>query len=173
MIDPSAGNLTPENEAFFQDEFVPAVEGIAERFVRTATAASVDQGWRADHAEAAAALGVAPFLERLLNGSDPQDAVEAGIALGRKQALGAMFSTELAEGRSRHEAFRAILELQRENAGSRGEEPVEFPEDWMTAALAEVDAAAANGQPSEDQVAAGLSALAACAVAVLDAGDEA
>ncbi len=174
MIDPSpAADFTPENEAFFQNEFLPAVESITKRFVRTATAASLDQGWRPDHAEAAAALGVAPFLERLLNGIDPQDAIDEGIALGRKQALGEMFRTELAEGHSRHMAFRTILDLQKESAGRLGEEPVEFPEEWMAAALAEVDAASANGQPPEDQVAAGLVALGACAVATLEAGGEA
>ncbi len=170
MVDSSSpSGLSAENEAFLKNELLPTVEALTKRFVDKASAVALSQGWRPEHAEAAAGLGVAPFLERLFKGEDPQEAVDQGIALGKKQALGEMFKTELEEGHDRHAAFRAVLSLQEDNARRLGEAPADVPEEWIAAALVEVDAAATDNQPLEDQVSAGLVTIAACALRAMEA----
>jgi hypothetical protein len=172
MVDSSSTPaLSAEDKAFAERELLPTVEDLTRRFIDKATAVAVGQGWRPDHAEAAAAFGAATFLEQLSNGSDPQEAVDQGIALGKKRALGEMFETELDEGRDRHDAFRAVLDLQKEISTRLGEEVVDIPEEWSAEALKAVDAAAADGQPAEDQVMAGLIAVGACAAAAIEAAE--
>jgi hypothetical protein len=157
-------NVTAEDQAFVQEQFLPAIEDLTQRFVTKATSVAESEGWLPDHAKAAAALGTAPFLEALLSDVPPADAVESAITRGKQLALGEMFKTEIEGGADRHAAFRAILGLQLENGVRAGEASGEVPAAWMDAALAEVDAAAAADRTPEDQVMAGLRSIMAAAL---------
>jgi hypothetical protein len=148
------------NQAAVQDGLVSLVEDLSRRFIARAIADSIAQGWSLPHAEAAGALGTALFLELLFKGAEPEVAVSRGIGEGRKLALGEMFKTELKHGRDRHTAFLNILGLHEDFARRLGREPQNVPDDWIAMALAVVDEMAAIDEPPEDQVNAGLMAIA-------------
>lgn len=153
------GRPTPEDEAFLKDEFVPVLEDLTQRFVQKAAESAAADGWRPDLAEAAAALGSATFIEDLLSGKKPDEAVDHGIKQGQRQLLGEMYKSCLEEGQDRHAAFRAILAFQMENAERAGQAVDAFPEAWVSDALTAVDAAAGENRPPEEQVVEGLRAF--------------
>ena len=163
MIEENTG-VKPEDQAFVQEQFLPAVEDVTQRFIEKATSVAAREGWLPEHAQALALLGTAPFLEALLSDVPPAEAVDEAIERGRQLVLGELFKSEIEAGADRHAAFRTILGLQKENAVRAGEGTFEVPEAWMDAALAEVDAAAAAGRSPEDQVMAGLRNIAATAL---------
>ena len=161
-----ADNTTvkPEDQAFVQDQFLPAIEDITQRFIVKAASVAESEGWLPVHAQALAALATAPFLEALLSDVPAAEAVDSAIKRGRQLVLGELFQSEIADGNDRDAAFRALLGLQMENAGRIGEAVSAVPEAWVEAALAEVGATAAEGRSPEDQVMAGLRSIMAAAL---------
>ncbi len=156
--------VRPEDEAFVQEEVLPAIEDVTQRFIEKAASVAQSEGWRPDLAQALAVLASAPFLERLLSDVPPAEAVESAITQGKQRMLGELFKSELDGGADPHTAFRRILDVQNENAERAGEAIGEIPEAWMNEALAEVDAVAAAARSPEDQVMAGLRSIAAAAL---------
>ena len=70
MIEENTG-VTPEDQAFVQEQFLPAVEDVTQRFIEKATSVAAREGWLPEHAQALALLGTAPFLEALLSDVPP------------------------------------------------------------------------------------------------------
>lgn len=141
------GGLAPELV-----ELISLFTGLVERRL-------ADEGWQPAQLAAIAERAVAQFTSDVLAGRAASDATGKAIRDARGAFMADLFDTLIEEGKDRATAFLTLVALDRENAERTGEPAVAYPQPWLDAAVAAVEAAARRGAASVEQVALGFTAL--------------
>ena len=139
-----------------QETVTGAIEEISAEFLKRAAFDAHSYGWTDDLAEHLAATALKPFVEFVLGGKDAEEAYREAMDYGHFQMFEEMYTSAMAEGRSRRDAFMMLLLLDRELAENRGEPEVKFPRAWVDAGAAALEAAAERGAPLSEQIGAGF-----------------
>ena len=153
-------DVTAEALRFATDEIIPVAEALTERFLAKAEELALEEGWPQDLAGAIGVAGAPLFLERMFDDANPEEALDDAMRQGRRLVFAELYKNELAQGADRRSAFLKLVEQARENDVRAGDAAMAVPDDWVSAALQAVEAAAGRDLPAEDQVMAGLQSLA-------------
>ncbi|MBV8192545.1 MAG: hypothetical protein JO339_35325 [Alphaproteobacteria bacterium] len=157
----------PVRDAAIADEIrehlVPEFVELSAEFVNLAAHKLADDGWQPAQSAAIVERALPDFLDRVLGEEAGGEAIDRAIGHGRRELFADIFDEELQEGSDRRTAFLLLAAIDRENAERVGSPETNYPGAWVDAAVAAVEAAAARGESSRDQIAEGFSALARAA----------
>ena len=161
MIDGKSapGQRDEEIAAEIRDGLAPELVELITLYTGLVERRLADEGWQPAQLAAIAERAVARFTSDVLAGESASAATGKAIREARSAFMADLFDALIAEGRDRATAFLTLVALERENAERVGEPAVVFPQPWLDAAVAAVEAAARRGAGSVEQVALGFTAL--------------
>lgn len=162
MIPRNDQDLTPAQKATLQramDELGPRLQELRNLLHLNIVDRAEREGWSKSQAQWLDAFAEIPFLEAVLNNVPAAKALEQAYAQARRHLAEAYFDKALDDGKSRLVAFLTVVDLERQVAARLGDPAVDYPDAWLQQAAAAVEAAAAKGASSAEQLAAGFATL--------------
>lgn len=141
----------------------PAVEKALQQIFDGMKARAEKDGWSPSQADWIARFAEQTMLARMGEGLSKEELVDQAYAEGRKLLAEAYFNNALDEGKNRITAFLTVVDLERQVRERAGEGGKPYPEAWLKEACAVVEAAAAQGASTSEQIAAGFASIQASA----------
>lgn len=117
------------------------------------------EGWSESQAEWLDVLAKEQLFDEVVAGKPAAEALVDAYQLARRRLTVGYFENALNEGKNRIAAFLTVIDLDRQLAERRGEVPADYSDEVLMAACEAVEAAAAAGQPSDEQIAVGFAVI--------------
>lgn len=156
MIDQSS---TPQEIEAFKAEFLASIKRVEATARARILARALIDGWSPSQAEWIDALAKPSVLGAVWEGVPLDQALEQAYGAARRAFAAACFDNALDEGKSRDAAFLAVIEIEREMAERRGEEPPVYSDTILQEACQAVQGAGEQGASTNDQIATGFATI--------------
>lgn len=160
----SEANMSPERiaaqnaeEAARLTENLRELDAVSRQKILEAAAA---EGWSDSQAHWLDILAKQTLFQEIVDGKPTIEALNDAYATARRKLTVGYFENALNEGKNRITAFLTVIDLERQIAERRGDTPPDYPDPVLIAACEVVEAAAAQGLSSEQQIAAGFAEIA-------------
>lgn len=160
----SSHDMSPERiaaqnaeEAARLTETLRELDALSRQKILEAAAA---EGWSDSQAHWLDILAKQTLFQEIADGKPTIEALNDAYATARRRLAVGYFENALNEGKNRITAFLTVVDLERQIAERRGDTPPDYPDAVLMAACEVVEAAAAQGLPSEQQIAAGFAEIA-------------
>ncbi|MGU3496943.1 hypothetical protein ACLBXM_23110 [Xanthobacteraceae bacterium A53D] len=149
---------SPEQEQAEQ-ELAPALEKLAGRTRELILERAKVEGWSPSQADWLDKLAKQPLLEAVTNGTPLAEALEASYGEARRRLTVGYYNNALDEGKNIYTAFMTVIDLERQLAERRGEEPAAYPDAILMQACEAAEQASEKGLDAEDQIGAGFAVI--------------
>jgi hypothetical protein len=162
MSDDKKTSGAPELSALAEElsaEITPAARELAHAAGEKVMARAVAEGWSKSQAEWLVKLALEPLFQAVAKGVSGPDALEEAYRTARRGLAVGYFDNVLSEGKNRYTAFLTVVDLEKQIAERRGEPPADYPDAVLLEACRAVEAAAASGATSDEQIATGYDVI--------------
>lgn len=156
--DKDAPDMT-ELENKLSEEITPAAIELAKASRGKILEHAAREGWSRSQADWLDKLAQEPLFQAVADGVPGSQALEQAYTTARRKLTVGYFDHALAEGKNRYTAFLTVIDLEKQLAERRGDAYPGYPDETLLAACRAVEAAAARGASSEEQIASGFAAI--------------
>ncbi|MGO4741528.1 hypothetical protein AB4099_33795 [Bosea sp. 2KB_26] len=140
-------------------EIEPAAKELDDTSREQILARAEIEGWSKSQADWLNKLAKEPLFQAVADGVPGAEALEQAYQQAKRQLTVGYFDNALAEGKNRYTAFLTVIDLEKQIAERRNEAAPDYPDAVLMAACRSVEAAAANGASSEEQIEAGYASI--------------